>query len=163
VVGARELIELLLGVSVLMRVAQSTALLLRMMGRVGMLLENAVIVRRYASCCDLEFSIVWQSDSLRTKTEAMKRQKKSVVSKALRRLHLTKLQLFSLFQIPIIYKRLLTPYAKSAAVKGRRRIVAFGSLWPLFTRPKAFDLRIFLNFISFHSLSPSAFLATSHP
>jgi hypothetical protein len=50
VVGVRELIELLSGVSVLMKVAQSTALLLRMMGRVGMLLGNAVIARSYVSC-----------------------------------------------------------------------------------------------------------------
>jgi hypothetical protein len=51
-VGVRGLIELLLGVSVLMRVAQSTVLLLRMMGRVGMLLGNAVIAERYVACHD---------------------------------------------------------------------------------------------------------------
>ena len=56
-VGARELIGLLLGVSVLMRVAQSTALLLRMMGRVGMLLGNAVISERYVTCHDPKFPI----------------------------------------------------------------------------------------------------------
>ena len=77
-VGARGLIELLLGVSVLMRVAQSTALLLRMMGRVGMLLENAVIVRRHVSCHDLEFSIMWPCWFLINESEDMERQKKSL-------------------------------------------------------------------------------------
>ena len=75
-VGVRELIELLLGVSVLMRVAQSTVRLLRMMGRVGTLLGNVVIDRRYVSCYDLEFSVspCWL---LTDESENMERQKKS--------------------------------------------------------------------------------------
>lgn len=76
-VGARELIELLLEVLVLMRVAQSTALLLRMMGRAGMLLGNAVIAERYVICHGLEFSIMWPCWPLTAKNRSNKKQKNS--------------------------------------------------------------------------------------